>query len=299
MSRYLIINADDYGMCHSSNIAVEELFKKGGITSATIMAPCAWSVEAARFAATHPEYAIGLHLTLTSEWKNYRWAPVSHGKVDSLIDGEGFMWHESDDFEKHADLAEVEAEICAQYDKLAKFGFKPSHFDNHMGSLYGIETGRFELLELTIKQCAVHGGMPFRFPTKFTDEQFSNTMLGIHVPKETVLGLLDKVKAGAEQAGVAVLDYLMPGDWNGPQAQSYGNFREYIFEKYRAFPDGIIETYIHPAVESDELKAISGSWERRVWEYRLFSDPKTLEFIDDIGIRLINYRDLKKMRFAD
>ena len=54
MSRYLIINADDYGMCHSSNIAVEELLKKGGITSATIMAPCAWSVEAARFAAAHP-----------------------------------------------------------------------------------------------------------------------------------------------------------------------------------------------------------------------------------------------------
>lgn len=296
MGRYLIINADDYGMCHSANMAVEELFKKGGITSATIMAPCAWSIEAARFAVSHPEYAIGLHLTTTSEWHNYRWAPVSKTDCKSLIDEEGFMWHESDEFEKHADINEVEREICAQYDKLAAFGFNPSHFDNHMGSLYGIETGRFELLEMTIKQCAMHGGKPFRIPTKFTDEQFSNTMLGIHIPKQAVNEMLGKIKAGADAAGVAVLDYLMPGDWNGPQKDSYENYREYIFEKYRNFPEGITETYIHPAVESDELKAITGSWQRRVWEYRLFGDPKTLEFIKEQKIELIDYRKLREMR---
>ena len=299
MSRYLIINADDFGMCHSANVAVMDLLGKGGITSATIMAPCPWAKEAAEFAAKNPQYAIGLHLTTTSEWGDYRWAPVSGTHNKSLIDEEGFMWHESDQCENHADLKEVEEEICAQYDKLAKFGFTPSHFDNHMGSLYGVATGRFELLELAIKQCAMHGGMPFRFPSKFTDEQFSNETLDIQIPKETVLGLLDQVKAGADAAGVAVLDYLMPGDWNGPQSESYENYREYIFEKYRAFPEGIIETYIHPALETEELKAITGCWERRVWEYKLFSDPKTREFIESLGIQLINYRDLKKMRFGE
>ena len=116
--------------------------------------------------------------------------------------------------------------------------------------------------------------------------------------KEVVLGLLDQVTAGATAAGVAVLDYLMPGDWDGPQADSYENYREYIFEKYRAFPEGIIETYIHPVIECDEVKAICGSWQRRNWEYKLFSDPKTREFIESIGIQLINYRDLKRMRFG-
>ncbi len=297
MSRYLIINADDFGMCRSANLAVIDLFKKGGITSATIMAPCPWAKEAAVWAAEHPEYAVGLHLTTTSEWGNYRWAPVADN-VPSLKDEEGFMWHESDQFEEHATLEDVRKEINAQYDRLHQFGFNPSHFDNHMGSLYGVATGRFELLSLTIEECAKHGGMPFRFPSKFTDEQFGNKMLDINVPKEVVMGLIEPMIKGANEAGVAILDYLMPGDWNGPQSESYENFREYIFEKYRAFPDGIIETYIHPVLESDEIKGICGSWQKRNWEYKLFSDPKTLEFIKSQNIELINYRDLKRMRLG-
>lgn len=297
MSRYLIINADDFGMCRSANLAVIDLFKKGGITSATIMAPCPWAKEAAVWAAEHPEYAVGLHLTTTSEWGNYRWAPVADN-VPSLKDEEGFMWHESDQFEEHATLEDVRKEINAQYDRLHQFGFNPSHFDNHMGSLYGVATGRFELLSLTIEECAKHGGMPFRFPSKFTDEQFGNKMLDINVPKEMVMGLIEPMIKGANEAGVAILDYLMPGDWNGPQSESYENFREYIFEKYRAFPDGIIETYIHPVLESDEIKGICGSWQKRNWEYKLFSDPKTLEFIKSQNIELINYRDLKRMRLG-
>lgn len=297
MKRYLIINADDFGMCRSANLAVYDLFEKGGITSATIMAPCPWAKEAAVWAANHPEYAVGLHLTTTAEWGNYRWAPIAEN-VPSLKDEEGFMWHESDQFEEHARLEDVRKEINAQYDRLAQYGFTPSHFDNHMGSLYGVATGRFELLSLTIEECAKHGGMPFRFPSKFTDEQFGNETLDINVPKETVEALIEPMVQGAKAAGVAILDYLMPGDWNGPQSESYENFREYIFEKYRSFPEGIIETYIHPVLESDEIKGICGSWQRRNWEYKLFSDPKTLEFIKAQNIELINYRDLKKMRFG-
>lgn len=297
MKRFLIINADDFGMCRSANLAVYDLFEKGGITSATIMAPCPWAKEAAVWAANHPEYAVGLHLTTTAEWGNYRWAPIAEN-VPSLKDEEGFMWHESDQFEEHARLEDVRKEINAQYDRLAQYGFTPSHFDNHMGSLYGVATGRFELLSLTIEECAKHGGIPFRFPSKFTDEQFGNETLDINVPKETVEALIEPMVQGAKAAGVAILDYLMPGDWNGPQSESYENFREYIFEKYRSFPEGIIETYIHPVIESDEIKGICGSWQRRNWEYKLFSDPKTLEFIKAQNIELINYRDLKKMRFG-
>ena len=77
MERYVIINADDFGMCRSANLAVFDLFKKGGITSATIMTPCSWAPEAAAFARDNPEFAIGIHLTFTSEWSKYRWAPVN------------------------------------------------------------------------------------------------------------------------------------------------------------------------------------------------------------------------------
>lgn len=295
MDKYLIINADDFGMCHAHNVATMDLLKSGGITSATIMTPCAWALEAAQFAKENPQFAIGVHLTTTSEWSRYRWAPVNTSNTDSLRDEQGYFYHESDEFEKAADINEAACEIIAQIEKMRKFGVEPSHADNHMGSLYGIETGRFELLAATIEAVGKYG-LPFRFPTKITDAMFDNAMLDIKVPKETVEQLFAKFEQLGKAHKVALLDYLMPGDWNGPQAESYDNFREYIYELYRSFEPGVTETYIHPAVECEEIKNITGTWNRRVWEYKLFSDPKTKQHIDSLGIKLINYRDLKALR---
>ncbi len=295
MDKYLIINADDFGMCHSHNVATMELLKSGGITSSTIMACCPWANEAVRFAKENPEFAIGVHLTTTSEWGVYRWAPVNSSNTDTLRDDEGYMFHECDEFANSADIEQVKGEVVAQIEKLLKLGLNPSHLDNHMGSLYGVDTGRFELLTSTIEIAGKYG-LPFRMPTTFTDAQFSNDMLDIKIPREMIDALFAQlVQLGAAHK-VAMPDYLLPGDWNGPQNESYENFREYIYELYRSFDNGVTETYIHPAVESDELKAITGSWHRRVWEYKLFSDPKTKQHIDSLGIKLINYRDLNKMR---
>ena len=295
MDKYLIINADDFGMCHAHNVATMDLLKSGGITSATIMTPCAWALEAAQFAKENPQFAIGVHLTTTSEWSRYRWAPVNSSNTDSLRDEQGYFYHESDEFEKNADINEAAGEVIAQIEKMRKLGVEPSHADNHMGSLYGIETGRFELLGATIEAVGKYG-LPFRFPTKVTDAMFDNAMLDIKVPKEMVEQLFAKFEQLGNAHKVALLDYLMPGDWNGPQAESYDNFREYIYELYRSFEPGITETYIHPAVECEEIKNITGTWNRRVWEYKLFSDPKTKQHIESLGIKLINYRDLKAMR---
>ena len=295
MDKYLIINADDFGMCRAGNLAVFDLLKSGGITSSTIMAPCGWAPEACKFAKENPQFAIGVHLTLTSEWSNYRWAPVSASNTESLRDEDGYMFKESDEVEKNVDIDEVEAEIRAQIERLKKLGLTPSHLDNHMGSLYGIETGRFELLNLVL-DIAGEYGLPFRFPGTFTDDQLSNTMLDIKIDKNVIMGIFDKITAYAKSRGVITPDYLIPGEWTGPQKDSYENYREYIYELYKTFPEGVTETYIHPALECDELKGTSSVWERRVWEYKLFSDPKTKQHIESCGIKLINYRDLAEMR---
>ncbi len=295
MDKYLIINADDFGMCRGSNLAVMELFKCGGITSSTIMAPCAWAPEAVRFSAENPEFAIGVHLTTTSEWSKYRWAPVNSSNTDSLRDEDGFMFHESDEFEKNCKTEEVEGEIRAQIERLKKLGLNPSHLDNHMGSLYGIETGRMDLPKLTIGIAGEYG-LPFRFPTKFTDAQFENDMLAIHIDRETVEKFIGGFAEYGRSVGVAMPDYLLPSHFNGPQSESFENFREYIYEYYKTFEPGVTETYIHPAMETDDLKGTTSLWKHRVWEYKLFSDPKTRQHIESLGIKLINYRDLKKMR---
>ena len=205
------------------------------------------------------------------------------------------MFNESDEVEKNVDIDEVEAEIRAQIERLKKLGLTPSHLDNHMGSLYGIETGRFELLNLVL-DIAGEYGLPFRFPGTFTDDQLNNTMLDIKIDKNIIMGLFEKITAYAKSRGVITPDYLIPGEWTGPQKDSYDNYREYIYELYKTFPEGVTETYIHPALECDELKGTSSVWERRVWEYKLFSDPKTKQHIESCGIKLINYRDLAEMR---
>lgn len=297
MDRYLIINADDFGMCRSANTAVQALLASGGITSSTVMMPCRAAAEACRFAARNPQYAIGVHLTFTSEWSTYRWGPVGKGAHDSLLDKDGFMYHESDEFEYGADLTQVEAEIRAQLEAAKALGLNPSHIDNHMGSLYGIETGRTELLELTFRIAAEYG-LPFRFPLSFTEEQYTNTMLGIKIDRALVEKMIGAFAELARAAGIATPDYLMPHDWNGPQKDSYESFREHIYERAKTYPAGVTETYFHPAVESDELKDITGSWEHRVWENRLLSDPATRQHFEACGIKLINYRDLAKMRKA-
>ncbi|MBO5065487.1 MAG: polysaccharide deacetylase family protein [Clostridia bacterium] len=295
MDKYLIINADDYGMCHSANLAVADLFQKGGITSSTIMTPCCWAKEAGKWVAEHPEYAVGVHLTFTSEWGNYRWSPIAQGDTSSLRDSEDFMYHESDEFEKNCDIDQVEKEIRAQIERFKSFGVTPSHIDNHMGSLYGIETGRFELLNLTLAIAGEYG-LPFRFPGTFVPEMFANDTLAVKIDLDMIKMFYGKVLDFAKANGVAMPDFLIPGEWNGPQNDSYENFKEYIYELYKSFPNGVTETYIHPALESDELKGISGAWHRRVWEHKLFSDPQTLQHIKACGIQLINYRDLAEMK---
>ncbi|MBZ0254680.1 ChbG/HpnK family deacetylase, partial [bacterium] len=89
----LIIHADDMGMCRSANQACMECLDKGIVTSASVMVPCPWFPQAAQYFRENPEADMGLHLTLTAEWKKYRWGPVaSKSEVPGLIDLEGYLF---------------------------------------------------------------------------------------------------------------------------------------------------------------------------------------------------------------
>ena len=86
-ARLLIINADDFGMCHAVNEATFRVLKQGIVRSTTLMVPCPWVLHAMQFLADHPEIPFGIHLTAISEWADYRWGPVTaREKVPSLLD---------------------------------------------------------------------------------------------------------------------------------------------------------------------------------------------------------------------
>ena len=298
MDRYLMINADDFGGFQCSNAAIMQLLtdEKSALTSSTVMAPCAWAAQACRFAAKNPELAIGVHLTFTSEWNNVRWAPVAQGDTSSLRDEEGYMWHSTTDVERHADVEQVRREIEAQITRCRALGMaSPSHLDNHMGSLYGIATGRWELMEATVAAAAEYG-LPFRLPASIAGISFTNTMLGIATEAEATRAAAKQVVEFCRANHVALPDHLIPNEWGGPQDESYENFREYLYDLYANIPCGVTETYLHPALECDELKSATGAWQRRVWEHRIMADPATRQHIEAHGIKLINYRDLARMQ---
>ncbi|HSN49116.1 MAG TPA: ChbG/HpnK family deacetylase, partial [Flavobacterium sp.] len=136
--KILLLHCDDAGMCEEANIAVQSYILKGDVLSAAVMMPCPNAEEMVEWAKKHPTSDIGVHLTLTSEWKKYRWTTLTDPKkVPGLIDPEGKMWPEVMDVVTHASAKEVETEIHAQIDKMIKMGYKPSHIDTHMGTLYG------------------------------------------------------------------------------------------------------------------------------------------------------------------
>jgi len=295
MDKYLIINADDFGSFYGANMATFDLLESGCITSATVMTPCMWSRHACKWAGEHPEYAIGVHLTTTAEWGKCKWGPVAHEGTESLRDEEGYMWHESDLFEEHADLEEARRECLAQLALAKKLGLTPSHWDNHMGSLYGIATGRMELLEM-ILELSAEVGLPFRFPLMGVAGAEQEKTLDINVPRELIEMMFTNIQRFAKDRGIICPDYLIVPSYNDDNSKTYEQFRDYLFSFAEQFPAGVTETFIHPCTDTGEITAASGAGLRRIWEYTLFKDPKFQQHLKDIGIKKISYRDLAAMR---
>src|SRR5258705_11796836 len=136
-SKLLIVHADDLAVAHSVDTASFDALDKKVITSASIMVPCAWLTEVASYAKDHPDADLGLHLTLTSEWKVDRWGSVeSNDKVTSLFDPSGYLWPETVSAARNLKPEEAEREIRAQIERAIALGIHPTHLDSHMGVLF-------------------------------------------------------------------------------------------------------------------------------------------------------------------
>ncbi|HEV8264809.1 MAG TPA: ChbG/HpnK family deacetylase [Gemmatimonadales bacterium] len=132
----LIIRTDDVGMSHSVNMGMQRLIGTGLPLSVSVMFACPWYQEAVEILKQHPEVSVGIHLTLNSEWKFYRWGPVSGREaVPSLVDADGYFFPSSEDlYKNHASTAEVEKELRAQIGRALRSGVKIDYVDYHMGT---------------------------------------------------------------------------------------------------------------------------------------------------------------------
>lgn len=288
MKRYLIMNTDDFGQCGSVNEAIFELLEGGYVSSATIM-PCTPGFEeAASWCIRNHIDNVGLHLTFTSEWENMKSRSLTRSA--SIEDANGYLYASCEEFAAHAKKEEVINELQAQFDKCINYGLKLSHVDNHMGSLYGFFGECY--LPVVFEFCARYGGLPFRFFRNYYKDDF---LLG-PLDSPEMLATFKAIINLADQFGVLTPDYLLTHNYAPEEGETYESFKKMILGRIYSLPEGISETYIHPSKETEEIKYINPTWQRRVHEYQLVKDGDYRYALKDAGVKQVTYRDIAAIR---
>ncbi|MGH9246207.1 MAG: polysaccharide deacetylase family protein [Acidimicrobiales bacterium] len=260
--RLLIINCDDLGSTYAANVACYEALRRGLATSASLMVPCPWARDAA---ARYRGEDIGVHLTLNAEHELYRWGPITH--APSLLDGDGGFPRTIDDVWDHADLDEVRRECRAQMERAILWGFDVSHLDSHMGTAY-LKPEFFDIyLEL-----AVEFGLPIRLPA---------------ASMERSVGFPFRRLAAAE--GLLFPDHLVVSRGVGS--------RQVIERLVLELEPGVTEVYVHPAIDTSEMRAAVPDWAARVDDYDLVVNDGGLRAMLERGkVELIGYRALRDLQ---
>nr|WP_241744210.1 polysaccharide deacetylase family protein [Cellulosimicrobium arenosum] len=288
-ARAIILNADDLGMCRAANRAVLELLLAGHVDSATIMVPCPWAPDAFASAAAHPDLDVGVHLVLTSEWTRYRWRPLT-GVGTSLVDAAGYFPADVAAVERHARDEDVAAELAAQLETALAAGVDVTHLDNHMGSVYGLETGR-DFLPQVFELAARHG-LPFRLP---------RTIDGMGLP-DSVQPVLDAATVAADALGIVVPDRLWThpftlADEGTAAEEDYADVKAGFCDLLRSVRPGVTEVYLHPMLDDDELADVADhSVAKRGFEHRLLADPDVAAVIAAEGLVRVGWRDLRAVQ---
>lgn len=150
----LILHADDFGFDEDTRKCTIELFEKGYLSSASIMANMPSSDSALEYAARHPEFSYGVHLTYVDGL-----VPLCNiDSIKSLVNEKG-VFYESNDVRKKALLlrlkrSDIVKESIAQIKKIQDKGINISHLDSH-GHLHKFPAFLLALDEIC-KQTGIH-----------------------------------------------------------------------------------------------------------------------------------------------
>lgn len=274
--KLLIIHADDIGLAHSENVATIASMTEGIVNSTSIMMPCAWSTEAGELIQNFPNLDIGLHITLTNEWFNYKWRPISSAeKVPGLIAENGYMHFDCATVSQNARPEEVEMEMRAQIEAALKIGINPTHLDSHMGCVF---YGRPEYVASYLRL-----GKEYGIPAMINPEIV-----------ETIIKTNPSLFAEFDVDNLAVIDQIVSAT-----AQEYDEkgMEEYYTNLLNNLQPGITALLIHVAFDDAEMQAVTlrhpywnSPW--RQADYDFFTSEKAKNLIEDNHIKLVTWREI-------
>jgi hypothetical protein len=290
--RAVVIHADDLGMCQATLAGLEELLEAGIVSSGSLMVPCPWFRAAARFATGHPRADLGVHLTLTSEWKTYRWGPVSTADPASgLLDAEGCFPATARAVQATGDPAAAAREIEAQVARAAGEGIALTHVDTHMGA---VAHARF--MESYVDTALRHG-LPPMLPR--LDEKGWRELSRDHAGGGLDDGAIRRAMVltqSLEERGVPLMDAVSGLSLAGDPALRVAEAKAVL----AGLKPGVTHFVIHPARDTPELRAITPDWACRAADCTAFASRELRDFIRSQGIHVIGYRELQEsMRSAN
>jgi predicted glycoside hydrolase/deacetylase ChbG (UPF0249 family) len=277
--RLVIIHTDDIGMCNASAQAFIELWQNGVITSGATMVPCAWFPKVAAYCRQNKNIDMGVHLTLTSEWENYRWAPISSTKVETgMIDAEGYFFRSAEETQFNGNVEAVQIELNSQVERAKAAGIEISHIDTHMMT---VAHPKFIMGYI---QIAIENRVPFLFP-RFDDSGFMK--IGLDQESASLAARYIEI---LEDQGMPLVDNA-----DGLELDKPDNRMEYAKQKLSDLPSGITHFVIHPSIETPELRGIAPDWRSRVADFNTFRDESIKHYLNNEGIQIIGYNALKKL----
>jgi predicted glycoside hydrolase/deacetylase ChbG (UPF0249 family) len=273
-ARLLVIHADDLGMSHSVNRATFEALEKGWITSASILVPCPWFPEVARWAKQHPNADLGIHLALTSEWTDLRWGPVSGvSRVPSLVDARGYFPLDTPEVDQNAKTPDVEYELRTQIDSAKNAGIAISHLDTHMAGM-------------------VSSAELFGVYRKLRDEYKLPILLepsGTHGPS-------NGISPAPGEATVQRVISMEPGVAPNDKA-----WLEWYEKQLAPLPPGVYQLIVHLAYDDEEMRG--ATWDHPDWgaawrqrDFDMVKSAEFREFLKEQGFVLVTWKELAKAR---
>ncbi|MEQ1944587.1 polysaccharide deacetylase family protein [Mesorhizobium sp. VNQ89] len=273
----VVIHEDDVGMSHGANMAFVELSKLGTCSSGSVMVPCPWFPEAAELATKDASLDVGVHLTLTSEQKPYRWRPLtSPPKSAGLTDDYGYFWPTVPQARK-AHPEAVEAELRAQIDVAVAAGIDITHFDCHMG------TAQMPEFTAILRKL----GAEYRQPVLLVKD------LSKYNPASYAgqldVGRYDAEIVKAKAIGEPVFDIVLETPWARKT-----DAKTAYYEMFKAIPDGLTFLSLHFNTVGDFETINPPDAHLRTEEYELFAMSSVIkDWIAEFDVEVIGMRTLR------